>query len=365
MFRFVTAAALAVTLVIQAPSAASAAPGPDGAVTAVLSAINAERSNAGLDPVSLDGGMTAQGAADEYLSSGVAHGPGNSWSMSGNWHSREIAASVSGPSGEAVSLWMGSAGHRRAILDDSADSVRIGVACRPDDGRMFVVAQMRVRHGSGAAEPNGSVTSPTSGPRCSTPEPEPTPDPSVPAPIQPPAPAPIQPRPSAPIPAPTQPRPSAPAPAPNPVPAPTLPAPTTTAPTPDSTTVPEDLETEDPETSDEDLDDAEAPEDGDELPPIEGPEGAAPPPVGPETPGDDGEMTVYQSPDAKSSNAIYLVIAAVALVGAIGGVVLLYRYGTSRTNDGDYEDEFEDDFDDEYSAHTYDSDSEAWGPSTP
>lgn len=56
---------------------------------------------------------------------------------------------------------------------------------------------------------------------------------------------------------------------------------------------------------------------------------------------------------------VYLVIAAVALLGAIAGVVLLYRYGTSRSVPSDDYDDYDDD-----GSAAYDGDA-SWGPSTP
>jgi uncharacterized protein YkwD len=114
-----------------------------GPVGAVVAATNAERKDAGCDPVTLDSRLTAAAqehaedmAANDYFSHTDQDGADSSDRMHdagfGGSRTGENIAYGQETAAEVVATWMGSSGHRHNILNCAYDRIGVGYDARGD-----------------------------------------------------------------------------------------------------------------------------------------------------------------------------------------------------------------------------------------
>jgi uncharacterized protein YkwD len=123
---------------------ATAKPKPArGPVGAVVAATNAERKDAGCDPVTLDSRLSAaaQGhAADMAANDYFSHTDQDGGDSSDRMHDAGFGGSRTGENiaygqetaAEVVATWMGSSGHRHNILNCAYDRIGVGYDARGD-----------------------------------------------------------------------------------------------------------------------------------------------------------------------------------------------------------------------------------------
>jgi uncharacterized protein YkwD len=123
---------------------ATAKPKPArGPVGAVVAATNAERKDAGCDPVTLDSRLSAaaQGhAADMAANDYFSHTDQDGADSSDRMHDAGFGGSRTGENiaygqetaAEVVATWMGSSGHRHNILNCAYDRIGVGYDARGD-----------------------------------------------------------------------------------------------------------------------------------------------------------------------------------------------------------------------------------------
>lgn len=123
-----------------ATSKPKAARGPVGAVVA---ATNAERADAGCDPVTLDSRLSAAAqahAADMAANDYFSHTDQDGADSSDRMHDAGFGGSRTGENiaygqetaAEVVATWMGSSGHRHNILNCAYDRIGVGYDARGD-----------------------------------------------------------------------------------------------------------------------------------------------------------------------------------------------------------------------------------------
>jgi uncharacterized protein YkwD len=128
----------------SASAGATAKPKPArGPVGAVVAATNAERKDAGCDPVTLDSRLSAaaQGhAADMAANDYFSHTDQDGGDSSDRMHDAGFDGSRTGENiaygqetaAEVVATWMGSSGHRHNILNCAYDRIGVGYDARGD-----------------------------------------------------------------------------------------------------------------------------------------------------------------------------------------------------------------------------------------
>jgi uncharacterized protein YkwD len=114
-----------------------------GPVGAVVAATNAERKDAGCDPVTLDSRLSAAAqahAADMAANDYFSHTDQDGADSSDRMHDAGFGGSRTGENiaygqetaAEVVSTWMGSSGHRHNILNCAYDRIGVGYDARGD-----------------------------------------------------------------------------------------------------------------------------------------------------------------------------------------------------------------------------------------
>ena len=123
---------------------ATAKPKPArGPVGAVVAATNAERKDAGCDPVTLDSRLSAaaqEHAADMAANDYFSHTDQDGADSSDRMHDAGFGGSRTGENiaygqetgAEVVATWMGSSGHRHNILNCAYDRIGVGYDARGD-----------------------------------------------------------------------------------------------------------------------------------------------------------------------------------------------------------------------------------------
>lgn len=125
-------------------TSATAKPKPArGPVGAVVAATNAEREDAGCDPVTLDSRLSAAAqahAADMAANDYFSHTDQDGGDSSDRMHDAGFGGSRTGENiaygqetaAEVVATWMGSSGHRHNILNCAYDRIGVGYDARGD-----------------------------------------------------------------------------------------------------------------------------------------------------------------------------------------------------------------------------------------
>lgn len=125
-------------------TSATAKPKPArGPVGAVVAATNAERKDAGCDPVTLDSRLSAAAqahAADMAANDYFSHTDQDGADSSDRMHDAGFGGSRTGENiaygqesaAEVVATWMGSSGHRHNILNCAYDRIGVGYDARGD-----------------------------------------------------------------------------------------------------------------------------------------------------------------------------------------------------------------------------------------
>ncbi len=170
------AASLAIVVALAEPAGARTSTEATMA-NEIAAAINAERAARGIPALSRISDTHAQSAAEEMRRVGhIQH----SFDLGVYPHGvkENIGFSASGAgaaSGRVPYLWMGSSGHRAAMLSLDSDKIAVGVACI--NGNVYVAAHMVASSQSVAQRPSPSstpsspvVTSRSSGTRCRAPD---------------------------------------------------------------------------------------------------------------------------------------------------------------------------------------------------
>lgn len=130
----------------KAASAPKTTPKPKparGPVGAVVAATNAERKDAGCDPVTLDSRLAAaaqEHAADMAANDYFSHTDQDGADSSDRMHDAGFGGSRTGENiaygqetaAEVVATWMGSSGHRHNILNCAYDRIGVGYDARGD-----------------------------------------------------------------------------------------------------------------------------------------------------------------------------------------------------------------------------------------
>jgi hypothetical protein len=145
----VAVALLAIGATAIAPASPAGATSSDEArvVADLLGFANRERAARGIASLDTDGYATAK--AQEWAESmrarnSLSHRSDFSGAYSGYWAAGENVGVHDGVSGDLHRMWMGSAEHRRNILQPGFDAAGVGVACA-GDGRMWIVVDYVAR----------------------------------------------------------------------------------------------------------------------------------------------------------------------------------------------------------------------------